>query len=106
MPMEATKTTSFIAGALIVLSQVFIELYSFPAGVFAFIFFFLIFFLVIGKQIFREYERQLRNSNEFDRSCWNDPEGKRFAVRLITRMLFLIFGWLSVATVIDLVNVI
>ncbi|MFC3203102.1 hypothetical protein ACFOEW_14895 [Alteromonas oceani] len=101
--MEATKTTSFIAGVLLVLSEAVIEFYSLPGGVFAFTFFSLIFLLVIGKQIIGEYQRQLRTEYDFDKKPWYEPDTLRFAVNILIRMLFFILGFISAAESMKLV---
>ncbi|WOI35823.1 hypothetical protein R1T43_11350 [Alteromonas sp. CI.11.F.A3] len=93
--MDATKTTSFIAGVLLVLSEPVIEFYSLPDGVYGFTFLSLILLLVIGKQIIRESQRQLRTENDFDKNPWYDPDALRFAVNTFTRILFFLLGFIS-----------
>ncbi|AMJ94676.1 hypothetical protein AVL56_10450 [Alteromonas stellipolaris] len=100
--MEATKTTSFIAGALIILSDAVIEFYSFPWGVFAFIFFFLFIFLVIGKQITNEYERQIHRRHELDENPWKDTVSLRFNFNLVVRLLLFCLGIISTVELINL----
>ena len=101
--MEATKTTSFLAGVLLVLSDTVIEFYSLPGGVFAFTFFTLIFLLVIGKQIIGECQRQLRTEYDFDKKPWFEPDALRFAVNTFTRILFFLLGYISAAESMKLV---
>ena len=103
MPMEATKTTSFIAGILLVLSEAVIEFYSLPGGVFAFTFFTLIFLLVIGKQIIGECQRQLRTGYDFDKKPWFEPNVLRFVINTFARMLFFLLGFMSAAESMKLV---
>ncbi|VEL97402.1 hypothetical protein ALT761_02406 [Alteromonas sp. 76-1] len=104
MPMEATKTTSFIAGALMALSEAVIKFYSLPEGVFSLVIFFLIIFLVLGKQITREFERQIHGRHKLDENPWKDTESWRFNFSLIARLLLFCLGFISAAELINLAN--
>ena len=94
--MEATKTTSFIAGAFIAVSGSIIEAYSLPWLINAVIFFPVMFFLVIGQEIHREYKRGVHISNTFYKGPV-DAEGWRIYGRCFARMLIWFTGAISAA---------
>ncbi len=97
--MEATKKTSFIAGAFIAVSGSIIEAYSLPWLINALIFFPIMFFFVIGQEIHREYKRGVHISNTFYIGPV-DAEGWRIYGRCILRMLIWFLGAMFAAIVV------
>lgn len=103
MAVEATKTTSFIAGVFIAVSGIIIEAYSLPWLINAIVFFPVMFFLVIGREIHREYKRGMHISNTFYKGPI-DAEGWRIYGRCIARMFIWLLGVVSAEIAVGVAN--
>lgn len=101
--MEATKKTSFVAGAIITLSNGAVEVLSLPWLINALIFFPVMLFLVIGTEIHREYKRGIHISNSFIVGPV-DAEGWRIYGRCVLRMLIWFLGAVLTAILVGVVN--